>query len=302
MVLLSSPTDFLEITIFLFAVAAFVLAIRFFVDSRKLLQELFPGITQPGKHLPFAFDRSGFVIPKTVRKQQEPTTKPFAPSPQKKNADSTKNEIRELRRQLQQQQQELTKALQKMAAFGSNNGVAENKVTVPTDSLLKMDEWQRQLERKEAEIQRLKQNEAHTQTIQARYEEVQVAFTEMQDKMAEMEKQSWQSAELTIHLDHAEQAQRQMEDALGRKEERLHELSTENKVLRDAFTDLEHKLSEANLQRQQLLKKVQLLEGLNTDMMQIAETNRKLKAEISRVAELESMLYLMTESRENKSR
>lgn len=297
MVLLSSPTDFLEIAIFSFAVAAFVLAVRFFVDSRKLLQELFPGLSRPGKLLPFAFDRSGFLLPKTVTRQKERAPGSYFRPTEKNSSDTTKDEIRELRLQLQQQQQELAKALQKMSAFGADAVAPEQKVTTTAESLLQMEEWHSLLEEKEAEIQRLKQNEAYTQTIQERFEEVQGAFTDMQEKVAEMEKQSWQTAELSIHLDHAEQAQRQMETALEKKEERLREVSLENQRLRDAFIELEDKLSEANLQRQQLLKKVQLLEGLNTDMMQMAETNRKLKTEITRVAELESMLYLMTEGR-----
>ena len=60
----------------------------------------------------------------------------------------------------------------------------------------------------------------------------------------------------------------------------------------------EDKLSEANLQRQQLQKKTQFLEEINTDIQQMSDANRKLKNELRRVAELESMLNLITEERD----
>ena len=56
--------------------------------------------------------------------------------------------------------------------------------------------------------------------------------------------------------------------------------------LQEAFHELEEKLSHANLQRQQLIRKVQFLEEANADMLNMAEANRKLKTEMGRVAEL----------------
>jgi len=62
--------------------------------------------------------------------------------------------------------------------------------------------------------------------------------------------------------------------------------------------ELEDKLSEANLQRQQLHKKVQFLSDLNNDMQSIADTNKKLQTELRRIGELESMLNMMAEERD----
>jgi len=61
---------------------------------------------------------------------------------------------------------------------------------------------------------------------------------------------------------------------------------------------LEDKLAEANLQRQQLQKKVQFLQELNADMQNISETNKKLQTELRRIGELESMLTMMAEERD----
>ena len=61
---------------------------------------------------------------------------------------------------------------------------------------------------------------------------------------------------------------------------------------------LEDKLAEANLQRQQLQKKVQFLTDLNTDLQSISDTNKKLQTELRRIGELESMLNMMAEERD----
>ena len=68
------------------------------------------------------------------------------------------------------------------------------------------------------------------------------------------------------------------------------------------LNETEDKLSEANLQRQQLQKKVQFLQDMNDDMSNISETNKRLQNELRRIGELESMLGMMEEERNRTSR
>ncbi|MDQ3278924.1 MAG: hypothetical protein M3Q06_11400 [Bacteroidota bacterium] len=296
MLIFTLPSALLEITIFGFAVIAFVFAIRFFMDSRKRLAELFPGTANTRKLLPFGFDRSGFLIPKAQEPAVKPAAKVLFKTSGSASSDNTKDEMRELRQQVQRQQQELEKALQKMAHIGQN-ATAQEKVSSVLAEQQRLESLRLQLEKKDAEIQRLKQQETYAQKMQERFEEVQAEFENLQEKLQQMEQQSWQTAELTIQLEHAEQKNLRLEETLAKKEEKLRELSLENQRLHDSFSELQERLSEAALQRQQLAKKVQLLESLNTDMLQMAESNRKLKTEIARVAELESMLQLVSEER-----
>lgn len=302
MVLLSSSIGFLEIIIFLLAVLAFTMAVRFFMDSRKRLEELFPGTINPGKLLPFSIDRSGFLIPKTPVSKKEITASPISVPQVKSSTDDTKQEIKALSLQLQQQQQSLTKALEQIALLNEQPASSKTEKPSALNDAKKLEQLRIQVEKKDAEIQRLKQQDAYSQKIQEHFEEVQAEMERLQERLMKMEKQAWQATELSIQLEHAEQSQLQLEKSLLKKEEKLRELSLENQRLHEAFNELEDKLSEANLQRQQLQKKVQLLEELNADMMQIAEANRKLKTEISRVAELESMLQLMTEGRNKRGK
>lgn len=72
----------------------------------------------------------------------------------------------------------------------------------------------------------------------------------------------------------------------------------DNHRLRNNLETLEDKLAEANMQRQQLQKKVQFLQELNSDMQSLSDTNKKLQTEIRRIGELESMLNMMAEERD----
>jgi uncharacterized protein Smg (DUF494 family) len=78
----------------------------------------------------------------------------------------------------------------------------------------------------------------------------------------------------------------------------LEEVMNENQQMRQQMDELEDKLAEANLQRQQLQKKVLFLTDLNTDMQSIADSNKKLQTELRRIGELESMLNMMAEERD----
>ena len=144
----------------------------------------------------------------------------------------------------------------------------------------------------------MRQQAELNEKLQTHFEDVQAGYEELQEKVQKMEQQAWQAAELAIKVDSLEQANEQMERTVLKKEEKIRELSVENGRLHEMLNQTEDKLSEANLQRQQLQKKTQFLEEINTDIQQMSDANRKLKNELRRVAELESMLNLITEERD----
>ena len=127
---------------------------------------------------------------------------------------------------------------------------------------------------------------------------MQAGYEELQQKVQKMEQQAWQAAEMAIKVDSLEQSNEQLEKTILKKEEKIRELSVENGRLHEMLNQTEDKLSESNLQRQQLQKKTQFLQEINTDIQQMSDANRKLKNELRRVAELESMLNLITEERD----
>ena len=102
-----------------------------------------------------------------------------------------------------------------------------------------------------------------------------------------------------MELEETKEAYYQLKNDTIRKQDKLQELLSENAKLYQQLADTEDKLSEANMQRQQLLKKTKMLEDLNNDFQTVAETNQKLQTELRRIGELESMLNMMMEERDN---
>lgn len=298
--LLATPFTFFEVAVFVIAVIAFLLAVRFFIASQKRLKTLLPD-KKKRTHTGLGIDRDGFIVP--TRRIQKAVAERDAPAD-----EETKQEIRELRNMLQLQQLELTRALRQIESindFRDQRAYAdydeekdEEEDYRAAEEAHLVNELRRQLSRKETEIRELRQQSELNQKLQSHFEEVQAGYEELQLKVQKMEGQAWQSAELAIKVDSLQQEAEQLERTVQKKEEKIRELSVENGRMYELLNQTEDKLTEANLQRQQLMKKVQFLEEINNDIQQMSDANRKLKTELRRVAELESMLNLITEERD----
>jgi chromosome segregation ATPase len=251
-------------------------------------------------------DRDGFLVPtsKSIRQKQE--------YKEQERTNETKQEMKELRDMLQLQQLELTRALRQIETIHTKKEESyfddeddydreeDYKTTYEeqTETSLLAEELRQQLQRKETEIRELRQQVELNHKLQTHFEEVQKGYEELQDKVQKMESQAWQAAEIAMKIDSLEQENEQFEKTVLKKEEKIRELSVENGRHHEMLNVTEDKLSQANLQRQQLNKKVQFLEEINSDIQQMSDANRKLRSELRRVAELESMLNLITEERD----
>ncbi len=291
MAIISSPAGFLEILIFLCAVAAFVAAVRFFNDSRRRLNEAFPALRSTRRLFSFDFDRSGFLVPAANEETKRPPryTTPL-PSPA---FNQPTDELAELRRQLQHQQRDLTQVWQALTAGGQLLPQPAPTATLPRQAEQQLQDLQARLAAKETEVQQLRQQEAYSQKLQQQFEDVQLAFDNIQEKMRHMERHTRQAAELRAQLEQDALTHNQLEAVLAQKEEKLQTLALENNRLRHTCHELETRLASLGLHHQQLLRKVQLLEGLNADFEEMAEAARKLKTGMARAAEMESMLQAM---------
>lgn len=307
---LAIPFTILEIIIFTIAVIAFVLAIRFFIASQRNLQQLLPDSKKKKASFPVEIDRDGFIVPATRQASNASSALP-------ENTEETKQEIKELRDMLQLQQLELTRALRQIEAINNRKeeqaydedryekesdqayeDAADDTYNQRSETAALVEGMRQQLLQKEAEIRELRQQAELNQQLQKHFEEVQAGCEELQLKVQKMEQAAWAAAEMAIRVDGLEQEREQLEKTVLKKEEKIRELSAENGRLHDMLNQTEDKLSEANLQRQQLQKKVIFLEEINHDIQQMSDANRKLKNELRRVAELESMLNLITEERD----
>ncbi len=154
------------------------------------------------------------------------------------------------------------------------------------------------IESKDAEIEDLFLQATSAQKMASKIEEVYEEFDVLQSKMQLLEQQANRANNLAMELEDTKHSYEAIHKELLRKHEKLEEVMEDSQQMRQDMNTLEDKLSEANLQRQQLHKKVQFLTDLNNDMQSLSDTNKKLQTEIKRIGELESMLNMMAEERD----
>jgi chromosome segregation ATPase len=294
MTLLTAQLTILEIAIFILAAFAFLIAVRFFIESRKSLEEYLPEQKPLSKKPNRTFFGNLVFITRRFRRPKKTSAPFFQNIKVDYEATSTPSELKDLRTMILQQQSQLTKAM------GQITNLENDRPEKKEDAVLqkKVKDYELVIEKKESEIKKLKQQSDVSKKMQLHFDEMQKEFAVLQQKLQKVEQQAWEANELAIKLENLQQSHIHLEKDALRKEEKLRELAAENQRLHSILNETEDKLHEANLQRQQLTTKMQFLEEMNGDMKQIADANRKLQNEVRRIAELESMLNLITEERD----
>ena len=154
------------------------------------------------------------------------------------------------------------------------------------------------LEKRDAEVEEYKKRAVVAEKMASRVDDIYNDFQQLQSKIVTLEKQAARANNLALELENLQQSYDQVLKDLERKQEKLEEVVEENQRMRIELESTEDKLNESNLQRQQMMKKVQFLQDLNSDMQSMSETNKKLQTELRRIGELESMLNMMSEERD----
>lgn len=196
--------------------------------------------------------------------------------------------LHDLKQSIRQQQKTLNHLLARVDKLDAQEDVEAAATTAAT----------RALEEKEAEVQRLKQQLSASQKIAGRVTEMYREFDGLQQRIAELEESAGKATELALELDDMEQAYEQAKKESARAQEKLQAAVEEASQLHQQLAETEDKLTEANQQRQQLQKRVQLLENLNAELQQVSDANLKMKNELRRIAELESLLSLVSDERD----
>ncbi len=165
-----------------------------------------------------------------------------------------------------------------------------------------VDELKSLLAQKEKEISNTRQKEHLTSEMTSMLDSAYSEFKVLQEKIRKLESQV--SVSKRNNLDYEDLKEGYYKTTQDFEEQKLkyQAVITENQHLQAELAETEDKLSEANFQRQQLQKKVAYLEELNNDMQAVAETNKKLEGQLKRVGELESMLNVVAEERDDLAR
>jgi len=304
--LISINLILIEFIVLPLVVAIFGATLYFFLKSRKSLEETLQATKRPSlldkknkREEPekkasmieleeqFARMRYQASVPRQERVQEAPSKK-FSPKEELA--------VQDLKNTIAQQQRMLDCYLEKVEELENEGRDELNEKIEQLEK--KTDELMGIIEEKDLELKDLHQQAAAAERMVSKIDEVYQEFEALQSKMAALEKQANRANNLAIELEDTKYSYEQVHKELLRKQEKLEELMEENQLLRLQKNEMEDKLSEANLQRQQLQKKVLFLTDLNTDMQSMSDTNKKLQTELRRIGELESMLNMMAEERD----
>ena len=130
------------------------------------------------------------------------------------------------------------------------------------------------------------------------YNELQV----LQRKIEKFELQAGNTKMNSVELENIKEENLKLSRELEENRQRLQVALTENQQLKSHTMGLEDDLKEAGFLQQQLEKKVAYLEELNNDLQAVSDTNKKLEGQIKRIGELESMLNMLAEERDQLMR
>jgi len=165
-----------------------------------------------------------------------------------------------------------------------------------------VDELNSRLSQKEKELNNVRQKEHLTTEMNSMLDNAYTEFNTLQEKMLKLEMQVINAKKINIEYEDLKEGYSKVSTDLSDEKKKYQAAHHENNQLRDTLTETENKLKEANFQRQQLQKKVAYLEELNIDMQAIADANKKLEGQIRRIGELESMLNVVSEERDDLAR
>ncbi len=172
------------------------------------------------------------------------------------------------------------------------------------NELLKQDveELQIQLSRKEKELVNFKQKEQLSSEMTSMLDKTYAEFNILQEKIQKLESQVSQSKRINMEYDDLKEEQYRISHEMEEQKHKYQAIFSQNQQLRMDLAETEDKLREANFQRLQLQKKVAYLEELSNDLQVVTEANKKLESQIRRVGELESLLQVTEEERDELNR
>jgi len=292
-----NPT-LVELIVLPFVALIFGLSIYFFIRSRRTLKQTIEEnnllASAPVKKARQASAPRNTIDDLKEKFNRRVTTRETAAPALPSKLDT--HTVKELKQTIAQQQQMLEAYLESVeekekplkAAMQKQNEQLEEEII----------KLHGVIESRDAEIEELYQQASAAKKMSSRIEEVYQEFDALQEKLQALEKQAGRANSMAIELEDTRNAYEVIHKELARKQEKLEEVMEDNHLMKEEINMLEDKLAEANLQRQQLHKKVQFLTDLNNDMQGISETNKKMQTELRRIGELESMLNMMAEERD----
>lgn len=160
----------------------------------------------------------------------------------------------------------------------------------------------KRLLQKENEISLIRQKQHLSSEMTSMLDSAYGEFNVLQEKIQKLENQVNTSRKTNLEYEDLKEEHFKVSTDFDEQRKKYDAAVAENKELQELLDETESKLKEANFQRQHLQKKVAYLEELNNDMQAIADANKKLEGQLKRIGELESMLNVVAEERDELAR
>lgn len=160
-----------------------------------------------------------------------------------------------------------------------------------------IDEMKSQLAQKDKEINSIRQKEQLTTEMSSLLDRAHNEFNALQGKIQKLEGQVIASGTSNLEYEEVKEGYFKISRDFEEQKLKYNVLVSENRQLQANLSETEEKLIEANFQRQQMQKKVAYLEDLNKDMLVVSDAQKKLEGQLKRIGELESMLNIVSEEK-----
>jgi len=162
-----------------------------------------------------------------------------------------------------------------------------------------IDELNERLVQKEKEINNVQQKAQLTKEMTSMLDNAYSEFNVLQDKIHKLENQVTASKKISLEYEDLKEGYYKVTKEFDEQKLKLNAMSLENQELHRILTETQEKLRDSNFQKQQIQKRVIYLEELNNDLQSVADTNKKLESQLKRIGELESMLNVVAEERDD---
>ena len=207
-------------------------------------------------------------------------------------------QLRQAQQSLLEHNEKISKLLEQVEVIKETEEKNQEIQRSNKELLTQINDLRYQLEEKENEINEIKQKANLTQEMTSMLDNAYSDFGLLQSKIQKLELQLKSSAMANIEYEDMKEAYYKMARELEESKNKINRYMQENQHLQIELSKTEDKLNEANQQRLQLQKKVAYLEELTNDLHQMAETNKKLESQLKKIGELESMLNIVAEERD----
>jgi len=221
----------------------------------------------------------------------------IAPTHQSEKPDYLE-QLRSAQISLKDHNEKIDQLLSNIDAFRETEERHREMLKTNEDLALQIAELRMKVAEKEKEITSIRKKEVLTKEMTSMLDNAYSEFNVLQGKMQKLEAQANSSKLLSLEYEDLKENHRKLSRDFEDQKVKLANLNSENLQTQTQLSETEEKLKEANFQRQQLQKRVSYLEQLNNDLQLVSDANKKLEVQLKRIGELESMLNMAAEERD----